>query len=282
MLEKMEFYRPVISISVEPRTRDDQEKMDQVLAKLMAEDPTLQVNQDKDTGQTILSGMGELHLEIIISRMKREYNTSVNVGKPQVVYRETLAKEAAATAVFDKEVAGQRHFGEVRLVVRPLPRGSGPVFRAEAPVDEVPEGFVKAVEQGVRETMEYGQLMGYPVVDVEVVLMGGSWKESVGSDLAFKVAASMASREAFQKGDPYLLEPIMDVEVYVPDAFMGEVIGDLSARGGKIESISAKADSQNIAAIVPLSKMFGYATALRSASQGRGNFTMKFSHFDKV
>jgi elongation factor G len=282
MLEKMEFYRPVISISVEPRTRDDQEKMDQVLAKLMAEDPTLQVNQDKDTGQTILSGMGELHLEIIISRMKREYNTSVNVGKPQVVYRETLAKEATATAVFDKEVAGQRHFGEVRLVVRPLSRGSGPVFRAEAPVDEVPEGFVKAVEQGVRETMEYGQLMGYPVVDVEVVLMGGSWKESVGSDLAFKVAASMASREAFQKGDPYLLEPIMDVEVYVPDAFMGEVIGDLSARGGKIESISAKADSQNIAAIVPLSKMFGYATALRSASQGRGNFTMKFSHFDKV
>ena len=282
MLEKMEFYRPVISISVEPRTRDDQEKMDQVLAKLMAEDPTLQVNQDKDTGQTILSGMGELHLEIIISRMKREYNTSVNVGKPQVVYRETLAKEATATAVFDKEVAGQRHFGEVRLVVRPLSRGSGPVFRAEAPVDEVPEGFVKAVEQGVRETMEYGQLMGYPVVDVEVVLMGGSWKESVGSDLAFKVAASMASREAFQKGAPYLLEPIMDVEVYVPDAFMGEVIGDLSARGGKIESISAKADSQNIAAIVPLSKMFGYATALRSASQGRGNFTMKFSHFDKV
>lgn len=282
VLEKMEFYRPVISISVEPRTRDDQEKMDQVMAKLMAEDPTLQVNQDKDTGQTILSGMGELHLEIIISRMKREYNTSVNVGKPQVVYRETLAASAAASAVFDKEVAGQRHFGEVRLMVRPLPRGSGPVFRAEAPPDEVPEGFVKAVEQGVRETMEYGQLMGYPVVDVEVVLKGGSWKESIGSDLAYKVAASMACREAFQKGEPYLLEPIMDVEVYVPDAFMGEVIGDLNARGGKIESISAKADSQNIAAIVPLSKMFGYATALRSASQGRGNFTMKFSHFDKV
>lgn len=282
VLEKMEFYRPVISISVEPRTRDDQEKMDQVLDKLMAEDPTLHVNQDKDTGQTILSGMGELHLEIIISRMKREYNTSVNVGKPQVVYRETLAKEATAMGVFDKEVAGQRHFAEVRLVVRPLPRGSGPVFRAEAPPAEVPEGYVKAVEQGVRETMEYGQLMGYPVVDVEVVLTGGSWKESVGSDLAYKVAASMACREAFQKGAPYLLEPIMNVEVYVPDAFMGEVIGDLNARGGKIESISAKADSQNIAAIVPLSKMFGYATALRSASQGRGNFTMKFSHFDKV
>jgi len=282
VLEKMEFYRPVLSISVEPRTRDDQEKMDQVLAKLMAEDPTLQVNQDKDTGQTILSGMGELHLEIIISRMKREYNTNVNVGKPQVVYRETLAKEATATAVFDKEVVGQRHFAEVRLVARPLSRGSGSGFRAEAPPDEVPEGFVKAVEQGVRETMEYGQLMGYPVVDVEVVLTGGSWKESVGSDLAYKVAASMACREAFQKGAPYLLEPIMDVEVYVPDAFMGEVIGDLNARGGKIESISAKAESQSIAAIVPLSKMFGYATALRSASQGRGNFTMKFSHFDKV
>lgn len=282
MLEKMEFYRPVISISVEPRTRDDQEKMDQVMAKLLAEDPTLHVDQDKDTGQTILSGMGELHLDIIISRMRREYNTNVNVGKPQVVYRETLAKEASAAAVFDKEVAGQRHFAEVRLVVRPLPRGSGPVFRIETPPDQIPEGFVKALEQGVRETMEYGQLMGYPVVDAEVVLAGGNHKESLGSELAYKVAASMACREALQKGAPYLLEPIMNVEVYVPDAFMGEVIGDLNARGGKIESISAKADSQNIAAIVPLSKMFGYATALRSASQGRGNFTMKFSHFDKV
>jgi elongation factor G len=282
MLEKMEFYRPVISISVEPRTRDDQEKMDQVMAKLMAEDPTLHVDQDKDTGQTILSGMGELHLDIIISRMRREYNTNVNVGKPQVVYRETLAKEASASAVFDKDVAGQRHFAEVRLVVRPLPRGSGAVFRIETPPDQIPEGFVKALEQGVRETMEYGQLMGYPVVDVEVVLTGGNHKESLGSELAYKVAASMACREALQKGTPYLLEPIMNVEVYVPDAFMGEVIGDLNARGGKIESISAKADSQNIAAIVPLSKMFGYATALRSASQGRGNFTMKFSHFDKV
>jgi elongation factor G len=282
LLEKMEFYRPVLSISVEPRTRDDQEKMDQVIAKLIAEDPTLHVNQDKDTGQTILSGMGELHLDIIISRMRREYNTNVNVGKPQVVYRETLAKEASASAVFDKEVTGQRHFAEVRLTARPLPRGSGPVFRVEASPDGVPEAYIASVEQGVRETMEYGQLMGYPVVDLEVVLTGGSFKESLGSELAYKVAASMACREAIEKGEAYLLEPIMDVEVYVPDAFTGEVIGDLSSRGGKIESISAKADSQNITATVPLSKMFGYATALRSASQGRGNFTMKFSHFDKI
>jgi elongation factor G len=270
LLEKMEFYRPVLSISVEPRTRDDQEKMDQVIAKLIAEDPTLHVNQDKDTGQTILSGMGELHLDIIISRMRREYNTNVNVGKPQVVYRETLAKEASASAVFDKEVTGQRHFAEVRLTARPLPRGSGPVFRVEAAPNAVPEAYIASVEQGVRETMEYGQLMGYPVVDLEVVLTGGSFKESLGSELAYKVAASMACREAIEKGEAYLLEPIMDVEVYVPDAFTGEVIGDLSSRGGKIESISAKADSQNITATVPLSKMFGYATALRSASQGRG------------
>ncbi len=282
VLEKMEFYRPVLSISVEPRTRDDQEKMDQVIAKLIAEDPTLHVDQDKDTGQTILSGMGELHLDIIISRMRREYNTNVNVGKPQVVYRETLTREASASAVFDKEVTGQRHFAEVQLVARPLSRGSGPVFRSESPPDAVPEAYIKSVEQGVRETMEYGQLMGYPVVDVEVVLTGGTFKESLGSELAYKVAASMACREAIEKGKPYLLEPIMDVEVYVPDAFMGEVIGDLNARGGKIESISTKVDSQNIAATVPLSKMFGYATALRSASQGRGNFTMKFSHFDKI
>jgi elongation factor G len=282
LLEKMEFYRPVLSISVEPRTRDDQEKMDQVISKLIAEDPTLYVNQDKDTGQTILSGMGELHLDIIISRMRREYNTNVNVGKPQVVYRETLAKEASASAVFDKEVSGQRHFAEVRLTARPLPRGSGPVFRVETSPDAVPQAYIASVEQGVRETMEYGQLMGYPVVDVEVVLTGVSFKESLGSELAYKVAASMACREAIEKGEAYLLEPIMDVEVYVPDAFTGEVIGDLSSRGGKIESISAKADSQNITATVPLSRMFGYATALRSASQGRGNFTMKFSHFDKI
>ncbi|MCU0598844.1 MAG: elongation factor G [Desulfobacterales bacterium] len=282
LLEKIEFYKPVISISVEPKTRDDQEKLDQVLAKLMDEDPTLHVKQDPDTGQTLLSGMGELHLEVIISRMKREYNTNVNVGKPQVVYRETIGKDSAATAIFDKEIAGQRHFAEVALKLRPLSRGEGNRFRSKLPAGAIPDIFIPAIEKGVTEALEYGELMGYPVVDVEAVLTGGSYKESTGSEIAYKVSAAMACREAFQKGEPFLLEPIMDVEVFVPDTFMGEVIGDINSRGGKIESISSKADNQIIGARVPLSRMFGYSTALRSASQGRGNFTMKFSHFDKV
>jgi elongation factor G len=226
--------------------------------------------------------MGELHLEIIISRMKREYNTNVNVGKPQVVYRETIGKDSTATAVFDKEVAGQRHFAEVTLKLKPLSRGEGNRFRSKLPDGVIPDIFIPSIEKGLTEALEYGELMGYPVVDVEAVLTGGSYRESNGSELAYKVSAAMACREAFQKGEPYLLEPIMDVEVFVPDAFMGEVIGDINARGGKIESISSKADNQIIGARVPLSKMFGYSTALRSASQGRGNFTMKFSHFDKV
>ncbi len=282
LLEQMEFYKPVISVSVEPKTHSDQEKMPDVLAKLMAEDPTLNVRQDEDTGQTLLSGMGELHLEVVISRMKREYNTHVNVGKPQVVYRETIGKEATASAVFDKEVAGQRHFAEVALTLKPLPRGAGRVFRSSLPADTIPESFIPAIEKGVRDAMDYGDLMGYPVVDVEALLTGGSYKESLGSDLAYTVSASMACREALHKGESYLLEPIMDVEVYAPEAFMGEIIGDLNARGGKINAISSRPDIQTISASVPLSKMFGYSTALRSASQGRANFTMKFSHFDKI
>ena len=281
LLEQMEFHKPVISISVEPKTHSDQEKLDQVLEKLMAEDPTLKVRQDEDTGQTILSGMGELHLEVIISRMQREFNTSVNVGKPQVVYRETVGKPASASAVFEKEVAGQRHFAEVELIIKPLARGAGTLFRSEIPEGVIPEIYMAAIEKGVKEAMEYGHLMGYPVVDVEAVLTGGSYKDSLGSDLAYTVSASMACREAFKKAEPYLLEPIMAVEVFVPDAFMGEVIGDLNSRGGKIESIAAKAGNQVIEAVVPLSRMFGYSTALRSSSQGRGNFTMQFSHFDK-
>lgn len=281
LLEQMEFHKPVISISVEPKTHSDQEKLDQVLEKLMAEDPTLQVRKDADTGQTILSGMGELHLEVITSRMQREFNTSVNVGKPQVVYRETVGRPAAASAVFEKEVAGQRHFGEVELTLKPLSRGAGSQFRSEIPEGRIPDIYLPAIEKGVKDAMEYGHLMGYPVVDVEAALTGGSFRDGLGSELAYTVSASMACREAFKKAEPYLLEPIMAVEVFVPDTFMGEVIGDLNARGGKIESISAKAGSQVITAVVPLSKMFGYSTALRSSSQGRGNFTMQFSHFDK-
>ena len=282
LLEKMEFYEPVISIAVESKTHADQEKLDQVLEKFMAEDPTLKCKKDKDTGQTILSGMGELHLEVIISRMQREFKTTVNVGKPQVVYRETIEQEAEASVSFDKEIAGQRHFGEVSLSLKPLPRGTGNRFKSEITYNTIPEIFTPAIEKGVRESLESGALMGYPVVDIETILTGGSYKESLASDLAYTVSASMACKEALLNGKPFLLDPIMDVEIYVPELYTGDVIGDLNSRNGKIESIKPKLTIQVIKAIVPLARMFGYATSLRSATQGRGTFSMQFSHFDRI
>jgi elongation factor G len=281
LLEKIEIYEPVISVAVEPKTHTDQEKMDEVLQKFMAEDPTLTVRKDQDTGQTILSGMGELHLEIITRRMQREFNTNVNVGKPQVVYRETIAKPAQASAVFDKEIAGQRLYGDVKMAVAPLPRGSGNRFISKIAGDELAPAYIEAVRKGSLESLASGSLMGYPVVDVEISLMSFNHKDSLSTELAYTVSASMASREALSKADPFLLEPIMDVEVFVPEVFMGEVIGDLNARGGKIESIDHKMGSQIIEVTVPLSRMFGYSTSLRSATQGRGTFTMQFSHFDR-
>jgi elongation factor G len=282
LLEKMEFYEPVISLAIEPSTHSDQEKLDLVLEKFLAEDPTLRVKEDENTGQKILSGMGELHLEIIISRMQREFNTSVHVGKPQVVYRETIEKEASATAVFDREVAGQRHYAEVCINLKPLPRGTGNRFVSVAPEDKIPVQFIKFIESGVMESLESGALMGYPVVDIEASLTDGVSRESQGTELAYKVSASMACKEALSKGAPYLLDPIMDVEILVPDLFMGEVIADLNSRGGKIEAIEPKIGVQSIRASVPLARMFGYSTAIRSASQGRGTFTMQFSHFDRI
>ncbi len=282
LLEKMEFYEPVISIAVESKTHADQEKLDQVLEKFIAEDPTLKCKKDKDTGQTILSGMGELHLEVIISRMQREFKTTVNVGKPQVVYRETIEQGAEASVSFDKEIAGQRHFGEVSLSLKPLPRGTGNRFKSEITDNTIPEIFTPAIEKGVRESLESGALMGYPVVDIEAILTGGSYKESLASDLAYTVSASMACKEALLNGKPFLLDPIMDVEIYVPELFTGDVIGDLNSRNGKIESIKPKLTIQVIKAIVPLAQMFGYSTSLRSATQGRGTFSMQFSHFDRL
>ncbi|MFZ1201654.1 MAG: elongation factor G, partial [Desulfobacterales bacterium] len=282
LLERIEFYEPVISIAIEPKTHADQEKITQVLEKFLAEDPTLRVRQDEDTGQTILSGMGELHLEIIISRMQREFNTKVNVGKPQVVHRESVEAAAQASAVFDKEIAGQRQFGEVAVRLTPLPRGTGTRYASRIGAETIPENFMPAVEKGVRESFESGILMGYPVVDVAVEVIGGSYRESNGTDLAYTVAASIACKNALNEAKPFLLDPIMTVEVFVPEAFMGEVIGDLNARGGKIEAIASQAGIQVIKAIVPLARMFGYSTVLRSATQGRGTFTMQFSHFDRT
>jgi len=282
LLERMEFYEPVISIAVEPRTVTDQDKLQSVLEKFVAEDPTLKVRTDEDTGQTLLSGMGELHLEIIISRMVREFNTEVNVGKPQVVYRETIGKTVTTTAAFDRDVAGQKHFGEVSLKLIPQERGKGVSFRSEVGPDQIPDVYIASVKKGVMDSFDSGIIMGYPVVDVEAVLVGGSFREGIGSDLAYKVSASMAVREALETGEAYLLEPVMAVEIFVPDAFMGEVIGDLNSRGGKVEAITPKSGIQTIHATVSLSKMFGYSTSIRSATQGRGTFTMQFSHFDKA
>jgi elongation factor G len=281
LLEKIEFYEPVISIAIEPKTHSDQEKLEDVLSKFIDEDPTLRVRKDEDTGQTILSGMGELHLEIIISRMTREFNTMVNVGRPQVVYRETIACDSTGSAVFDRDIAGQRHFGDVSLKLRPLKRGSGNRFRSDLKENMIPPAFVPFIEKGINEAFDSGTVMGYPVVDVEAVLTGGSYRESIGTELAYTVSAAMACKEALRKGEPFLLEPIMDAEIFVPESFMGDVIGDISSRGGKIESINSKSGVQVIKAIVPLSRMFGYSTSLRSATQGRGTFTMQFSHFDR-
>ncbi|MFO7555398.1 MAG: elongation factor G [Desulfobacterales bacterium] len=281
LLERIEFYEPVISVAVEPKTHADQEKLDQVLDKFMAEDPTLKLRKDEDTGQTILSGMGELHLEVIISRMQREFNTNVNVGKPQVVYRETIGKEGHASAIFDKEVAGSRHYAEVSLKLFPLERGSENRFRSGITDETIPDTFIPAIKKGVMEALESGALMGYPVVDVEAVLIGGVYKESLSTELSYTVSASMACKKALMKGQPFLLDPIMSVEVFVPEAFTGDVIGDLNARNGKIESIEHKMGVQVIKVIVPLARMFGYSTSLRSATQGRGTFTMQFSHFDR-
>jgi len=282
LLETIEFYEPVISVAVEPKTHADQEKLDQVLEKFTAEDPTLKVRLDEDTGQTILSGMGELHLEIIISRMLREFKTSVNVGKPQVVYRETIARKIVTSSVFDREVAGKHHFGEVKLQLSPKPRGTGNTFASQITDGIIPEQFIPAIEKGVLESLASGALMGYPVVDVDAVLIGGSYKESMGTDLAFTVSASMACKEALATGEPFLLDPIMAVELLVPESFMGDVIGDLNSRNGKIEAINPRREVQSIKAVVPLARMFGYSTSLRSATQGRGTFTMQFSHFDRI
>ncbi len=281
MLEAIGSYEPVISIAIEPKTHSDQEKMDEVLEKFTAEDPTLRVRKDEDTGQTILSGMGELHLEIITSRMQREFNTNVNVGKPQVVYRETVGARGQGTAIFDREIAGARHYAEVTLEALPLARGTGSRFESRLAPEALPAVFVEAVRKGAMGALESGPVSGYPTVDVLVRLAGATPRDT-STELAFTVAGSMACREALTNAGAFALEPIMSAEVLVPEAFLGEVIGDLNSRSGKIESIEHKLGIQVVTVTVPLSRMFGYSTALRSATQGRGTYSMHFSRFDKA
>ena len=282
LLEHIEFYEPVISIAMEPRTRADEDKTIQSLEKLAEEDPTFHFRQDPDTGQTIISGMGELHLDILVNRLLREYSMQVNVGKPQVVYRETITAAVEAEGTFDREIAGESHFARVELHLEPRPRGKGNFFRQLVRDGSLPASFLPAVEEGVMESLESGVIAGYPMVDVEVAVIGGTFKEQTASDLAFKVAASTALQEACRKAQPQLLEPIMSVEIIVPEEFTGEVINDLNIRKGKIERVDTKRSVKVIHATVALSQMFGYSTALRSASQGRATFTMQFSHFDTL
>ena len=282
LLEHIEFYEPVISIAMEPRTRADEDKTLQSLEKLAEEDPTFHFHQDPDTGQTIISGMGELHLDILVNRLLREYAIQVNVGKPQVVYRETITKSAEIVASFDREIAGALHYAQVELHLEPRPRGKGNLFRELVRDGSLPKSLIPAVEEGVMESLESGVIAGYPVVDVEVAVIGGIYKEQTASELAFKVAASTALQEGCRKAQPQLLEPIMSVEIIVPEEFTGEVINDLNIRKGKIEGVHSRRSVKIIHATVALSQMFGYSTALRSASQGRATFTMQFSHFDSL
>jgi len=282
LLEPIDIYEPVISVAVEARTRGDQEKLMDSLAKLSEEDPTFRFLENPDTGQIIISGMGELHIEIVLSRLERDYNVGVNAGRPQVVYRETIAREATAQGVFDREIGGVRHYAVVDLHLAPRPRNTGNAVENRVRDGSLPEIFFPAVEQGITDALSSGPQLGYPVVDVEVVVFGGAFQENLSTELAFRVAAAMAFRQACEAAEPMLLEPYMAVEVLVPDEFLGEVLGDINLRKGRVESIASRKAVQVVKAVVPLSKMFGYSTDLRSSTQGRATFTMHFSHYDKA
>ena len=282
LLEPINVNEPVISIATEPKRIQDQDRLIDALNKLSDEDPTFKFRIDDETGQMVVSGMGELHLEIIMERIKREFLVDTNQGKPQVVYRETISKNVTGEEIFEKELAGQKHFAGVKLEVSPKTRGSGNTFTIHCEDPGLTQEFIDAVRDGVNEAIASGILMGYPVIDVEARLVDVKLDESTSDAMAFKVAASMAFENACMRGDPVLLEPVMEVEILVPEEFMGEVIGDLNARQGKIEQINNKGPMQVITANVALSKMFGYSTSLRSVSQGRGNYSMQFSHYDRV
>ncbi|MCI0528492.1 MAG: elongation factor G [Nitrospira sp.] len=282
LLEVMKFPEPVISMAIEPKTKPDQEKMSLSLQKLTQEDPSLRVSSDEETAQTIISGMGELHLEIIVDRLRREFNVEANVGKPQVAYRETVRSKAQAEGKYIRQTGGRGQYGHVWLEVEPQEPGKGFEFVSKIVGGAVPREYIPAVEKGVREAMENGILAGYPMVDIKVTLIDGSYHDVDSSEMAFKIAASMGFKQASRQANPVLLEPIMSLEVIMPEEYMGDVIGDLNSRRGKIQEMKVRAGAQVITAEVPLADMFGYATDLRSRTQGRGVFTMQFSHYDMV
>lgn len=280
ILEKMTFPDPVIHVAIEPKTKADQEKMGEAISKLAEEDPTLRISTNEETGQTILSGMGELHLEIIIDRMKREFRVEANIGKPQVAYKESIRKKVEAEGKFVRQSGGRGQFGHVWIELEPNEKGKGFIFENGIVGGVIPKEFIKPVEQGIVEAMKNGVLAGYPVEDVKVRLFDGSFHDVDSSEMAFKVAGSMAFKEAARRANPVLLEPIMNVEVVTPEEYMGDVIGDLNSRRGKIQGMTPRKDAQVVKAHVPLSEMFGYSTSLRSMTQGRAIYTMEISHYD--
>ncbi len=282
VLESMEFPDPVIQVSIEPKTKQDQEKMGIALSRLAQEDPTFQVSTDVETGQTIIAGMGELHLEIIVDRLMREFKVDANVGKPQVAYRETVRKRVEAEGKFVRQSGGRGQYGHVKIVLEPQEAGKGYEFVNDIKGGVIPKEYIKPVDQGIQEAMTSGVLAGYPVVDIKITLFDGSFHEVDSSEMAFKIAGSMGFKNAAEKASPVLLEPIMSVEVETPEDYMGDVIGDLNSRRGRIENMEDRAGTKVVTAKVPLAEMFAYSTALRSMSQGRASYTMQFSHYDEA
>ncbi|NLU50824.1 MAG: elongation factor G [Syntrophomonadaceae bacterium] len=282
LLEAMSFPEPVISVAIEPKTKADEDKISEALQRLSEEDPTFKATVDAETGQTVISGMGELHLEIIVDRMLREFKVNANVGRTQVSYKETVKGTSKGEGSFIRQSGGRGQYGHVILQVSPLAQGEGFRFVDATSGGVIPKEFIPAIEAGIREAMEAGILAGYPVVDLEAKLTGGSFHEVDSTEVAFKVAASMALKEALGKASPILLEPVMDLEIVVPDEFTGEAIGDLNARRGRVSGLDENRGIRTIRGYVPLAEMFGYATALRSLTQGRGTFTMQFSHYEEV
>jgi len=282
ILERMVFPEPVIDVAIEPKTKADQEKLGEALQKLAEEDPTFRIASNEETGQTIISGMGELHLEIIVDRMKREFRVEANVGKPQVAYKETITKKVTAEGKFVRQSGGRGQYGHVVIEMEPNGKGKGFEFENEIIGGVVPKEYVKPTEQGIVEAMRNGVLAGYPVEDIKVRLIDGSFHAVDSSEMAFKVAGSMAFKEAARKAGPIILEPIMAVEVVTPEEYLGDVMGDLNSRRGKIEGMNPRKDAQVVKAMVPLSEMFGYATVVRSMTQGRALYTMQFSHYEQA
>ncbi|MBI5587908.1 MAG: elongation factor G [Deltaproteobacteria bacterium] len=282
ILESMDFPDPVISIAIEPKTKADQEKLGIALQKLAIEDPSFRVKTDEETGQTIISGMGELHLEIIVDRMLREFKVEASVGKPQVAYRETITKKSRAEGKYVRQTGGRGQYGHVYIELEPSEKGKGFEFVNKVVGGSIPKEYINPVENGIREATESGVLAGYPVVDVRVTLYDGSYHDVDSSEMAFKIAGSMAFKEAVRSSGPILLEPIMDVEVVIPEQFMGDVIGDLNSRRGKILGMDSRGGFQVVSANVPLANMFGYSTDLRSKTQGRASYTMQFAHYEQV